>query len=248
MPTLASNLLIAAGGGSFTFPEDAMSPDEEAFWSDQAALLDPDAYVFTQGTSLSDTVPAGERWYLVNGWYLKVFEDGVGHWFHRQAHIGQALMLPEGFAIETSTTQANTFMYVCQPSLVTGSDARYSTDPRGLYFDRLMKIGEQTLYQLGASATGAGTVTATFPADFTDGLVMQVSAHDVAWLIMLVTGDVTGGMNTLNEIDDSSPIRFAEGCMFPFKRTQFPKVMVQGVSDADGRANVAYIKLDGIGW
>ncbi len=58
MRTLARRLLVAGFGGGFTLPEDAMSADETAFWSDMAALLDPDAYEAVVGTSLTRTVPA----------------------------------------------------------------------------------------------------------------------------------------------------------------------------------------------
>lgn len=222
-----------------------MTGDEIAFWTDQAALLDPDAYEFIQGTGESETVPADERWYLVNGWFLKVHDDGEGHWFHRTAHVDHALMLPEGFTIETSASQANAFMYLCKPSLVTGSDGRYTTDPRGLYFERIMRLGELTRYQIGITPTGSGSETKAFDADFTDGLALHVSSHDVAWLVMLVAGGTTGGINTLNEISDSDPIRFAEDCLFPFKRTTFDSVSGQGVSAASGAANLVFVKLPG---
>lgn len=243
---LSRRLLLAGPGGSLLIPAEEMSTDETLYWQDQAALLDPLAYEFVNGTSQSDTVPTDERWYLVNGWFLKVFDAGGGHWFHRPAHVDHALMLPEGFALETSTSQAGAFWYVCKPSLVTGSDARYATDPRALYFDRLMQLGELTRYQIGHTNTGSGQTDESFPGDFTYGMVMQVSTHDLAWVIFMESGG-SGGMNTLNEIADNSRIRFAEDVLFPFNRVTFPEIRTQGVSQSEGAGNVIYCKLPG-GW
>lgn len=214
-----------------------MTDDEVTFWQEQAALLDPDAYVYLAGTGEDMTVPADERYYLVNGWKLNT-TGGGDKWFHRHADIHRALMLSEGTTI---TNDTDGFMYVCQPSLVTGSDARYTTDPRGLYFERIMRIGTLTHYQLGATATGSSQVQAAFPTDFTDGLALHTSAHDVAWLIM--HDDTVGNMNTLNEISDADPIRFAEPSLFPFKRTTFREIMVQGVNESEGAATLTYVKL-----
>lgn len=221
-----------------------MTGDEISFWTDQAALLDPDAYEFIIGTGESETVPADERWYLVNGWFLKPFDDGAGHWYHRTAHVDHALLLPEGMTIETSASESGSFMYICKPSLVTGSDARYSADPRGLYFERIMRLAGLTRYQIGDVETGSGQEDADFDNDFTDGMVVHVSTHDLAWTILMESGG-SGGMNTLNEISDTTRIRFAEDCLFPFKRTTFPTIRLQGVSQSEGAGNVIYVKLPG---
>ena len=39
---------------------------ELAYWQDQAALIDPAAYVWTHGAGFSLNVPAGKRWYARN--------------------------------------------------------------------------------------------------------------------------------------------------------------------------------------
>lgn len=240
--------MAARGSGGFLDVGYSMSPDEVAYWQDQAALLDPDAYVLFHGNTESETVPAGERWYLVNGWNLKATGQGTT-WYHRPADVNRALMLPEGTTIETSEPGGGSiaFMYICQPSLVAGSDARYTTDPRALYFDRLIKMGELAQHRLGSTATGSGQVGDAFPGDFTDGLIVHVSVHDVAWMILLNTGG-DGASNLHNEISDSSRIRWAEPLVMPFKRTTFPETLIQGVSQGEGRATLSYLKLDGSGW
>lgn len=221
-----------------------MSADETAFWQDQAALLDPDAYVHVQGTSQSLTVAADERYYIVNAWFVQGWDSGADHWYHRPAHVDHAFMLSEGTTIDTSSSESSAFIYYCRPSLVTGSDARYSTDPRGLYFDRIMRLGELTRYQVGVTNTGTSSTDEAFPSDFTDGMAVHVSAHDVAWLI-LVNATNGGALNTLNEISDTDPIRFAESVLFPFKRTTFPEIRVEGVGEGQGAANLTYVKLPG---
>ena len=223
-----------------------MSADEVTFWQDAAALLDPDAYEFVFANSTSRTVTSGKHWFLVNGWFL----DGGsnGNWFHRPADVDHALMLPDGSSISTGTVGGSTaFMYLCKPELVVenaGDDryADYQGDPRALYFERIQRLASLTRYKVGAANTGGGQVDSTFPTDFTDGLAVHTSAHDVAWVIMLESGG-GGGMNTQNEISDSSAIRFAEKTTFPFKRTTFPKIRTQGVSSGQGAGSMTYVKL-----
>jgi hypothetical protein len=242
VPTLARRLLLGSGGG-FEVPDMPLSASETEFWQDQSALLDPDAYVHVQGTSQSFTVPGGERAYILNAWFCQTFDDGGGDWFHRDADVNEAYMLPEGHTIETSASEAASFFYYCRPSLVTGSGA-YQTDPRGLYFERIQRLGLLDRYQVGAANSGAGQSDVAFDVDFTDGLIVHVSSHDVAWVI-LVNATNGGALNTLNEISDTTRIRFAETCLFPFKRTTFPEIRIQGVSLAEGAANVTYVKLPG---
>lgn len=224
-----------------------MTADEITYWQDQAALLDPAAYVLYSGNSQSQTVTGGERWYLVNGWNLKATGAGTT-WYHRPADVNRALMLSAGTVIETTTPPdgvSTAFMYLCKPSLVTGSDARYTSDPRALYFDRINGMGALTQYRLGATVTGSGTTTTSFPNDFTDGLIIHASVHDVAWMILASGG--AGTSNLHNEISDSGRIRWAESLLMPFLRTTSPDTIIQGASQTEGRATLSYLKLPG-GW
>lgn len=220
-----------------------MTAEEVTWWQGQAALLDPAAYDFIVGTGQTETVPSGETWYLVNGWKL----DAVaGEWYHRSIDVGRAMPLSEGTSVTTHASEAASFMYLCKPSLVTGVDSRYSTDPRGLYFDRIAQLGTLPQFQIGLTETGTGTPTATFPGDFTNGCLVQVSVHDVAWLILLEAGE-SGGMNTLPEVSDTHQNRYAEACFVPFVRATFPKIMIRGVNESEGSGSAWYVKLPG-GW
>lgn len=224
-----------------------MTPDEVSYWQDQAALLDPDAYEFVIGTSQSRTVPGGENWYAVTGWFVQATGGGLS-WFARPTHVRNARPLSEGTTIVTSATEANSSMYLCKPALVTGSDARYSSDPRGLYFERLRKIASTlTQYQIGGVDTGTSGTTVAFPSDFTDGLLIHCAQQDIAWMTLLETGGA-GAFGGLNEISDTDPVRFAEPNLVPFKRTTVPNVHVRGAGLAGGRGTFTYLKLDGSGW
>lgn len=220
----------------------SMSADEETFWQQRAALLDPAAYVWTLGSAA--TVTATEPWFLVNGWNVAAMTSGA-RWFHRSLDVDLAMPLKAGVTL-THAAVAQAYTYVCKPELVTGADSRYTSDPRALYFDRITQLATLTQYHLGAAATGSSSVTATFPTDFTDGFLVAVSAMDVAWVTLYDSTEVAG-LNTLGEVSDTSAIRFAEKVFVPFDRTVFPKILVQGVSIAAGAGNVVYCKLPG-GW
>lgn len=218
-----------------------LTPTAVWYWQDKAALLDPNAYEFVLGANLSHTVPAGKRWYLVNAWYIAASGGGISQ-FHRPIHVDRAHLLSPGSTVSTPN-KADAHMYLCKPELVVAGDSRYQVDPQGLYFKRLERLAtEVAQHQIGAVETGNATVTVAFPTDFTDAMALHTSSHDVAWLILLNSAG-TGGPNTLNEISDSSPIRFAEPTLAPFKRTTFPSIMVRGASLPEGRATLTYAKL-----
>jgi len=220
-----------------------MSADEVAYWQDLAALLDPDAYELVIGANVSRTVTAGETWYLLWGWFLQATGGGE-HFFQRHANIYEALPLPEGRVLTTHATTAGSTMYLCKPSLVTGGDSRYTADPRALFFDRVRRIGELTHYTIGGTSTNNAVVAATFPADFTNGLVIHQSVHDVAWL-GLSDGAETTVVATQDEISDTDRARFANTTLLPFVRATFTKIRLRGASQSEGRATMTYIKLPG---
>lgn len=254
---MLTRLLTAArGGGSFPDVGYSMSADEVSFWQDMAALLDPNAYEMVVGSNTSRTVSGGETWYLVSGWYLQG-PSGAAE-FHRHGDISEALPLTAGTTLTTWTagttygpSGATANMYLCKPSLVTGSDTggpggsnRYTSDPRALYFDRLRKIGEMTQYTIGVADSTNTPIYTAFPTDFTNGLVIHCSAHDIAWIDLSYTGDTTG-LTIHDEISDSDRLRFATRCIVPFVRTTFPKIGFRGASLSEGNGTIRYLKLDG---
>lgn len=224
-----------------------MTTDETLFWRDLAALLDPAAYEFVVGSNQSRTVTAGETWYLASAWYL-AGPSGSAE-FHRHGDIHEALPLTAGTTL-TTWTAGTTFgpsgatanMYLCKPSLVTGGDSRYTTDPKGLYFDRLRRIGELQQYTLSTTDSTNTPIYTAFPADFTYGLVIHVSAHDCAWIDLSYVGDTTG-LTIHDEISDSTRVRFAMRVILPFARATFPKIGYRGASLSEGTGVIRYLKL-----
>jgi hypothetical protein len=157
-----------------------LSDAEKAYWQDKAALLDPAAYEFVSGTGWTRTVPSGETWYAVSQYQTNSAGQQPIH--QRLGDVDQAIMLPAGTTI---TPSQNSYLYICKPSLVTGSDSRYATDPKGLYYSRLNSLRSLAINYLyvsvpGTLATGA-TATADFPTDFTKGLVVGVSVTEASW-------------------------------------------------------------------
>lgn len=249
---LARRLLLAALGGAALDVGYTMTADEVTFWQGQAALLDPLAYLLKNGTSQSHTVGAGETDFLVAAWRLQSANGGTS-FFHRQADFRDALPLSAGTVLTTDASNAGSMALICKPSLVTASDPggpgggvnRYVSDPRGLFFDRYMAIGELTQYELGVSDdTNTPTVSGDFPSDFTYGLGIHASQHDASWLGMSHSSG-TFSMPILNENSDANISRFAETCIFPFTRTQFPRLSFRGVSSPPdhGFGAFRYLKL-----
>lgn len=229
-------------GGGFEVPEETMSAQETEFWQDQAALLDPDAYALVIGSSQTLTVAAGEHYYVLWAWFVQATGGGTSY-FHRRGKVDEPMILPEGRALTTSATDSNSLIYYCRPSLVTGSGA-YQTDPRGLYFERIMRLGELEQFTIGVVITNNAVVTATFPTDFTDGLMIHTSTHDLAWLGLQHSAGsavITGQ----DEISDTDRVRFAHTTILPFTRTLWPKIAGRGASQSEGRGTITYVKLPG---
>lgn len=249
-------LLVGVVVGVVATPTAASGVDEcqpssvvaDAGWQDRAALLDPDAYRYFSG-NWSFTVPAGETWHATNLWWAKV--NGVGPVFHRPLGVDDAMPLPAGTVV--SSSRADGFAWVAQPSTVISGDSRYDA-PHDLYEQRIDRL--RTLPRHLASAhIPAGSPQGTwdtgqFDSDFERGMVVHVSTHDTAWTILGRGGGV-GGANLDHEISDDTPLRFAGSMVAPFKRSVFPEIMVRSASmdsfvnqtSLPGAGVVQYVKL-----
>lgn len=235
--------VAAAGGGTY----------ETAVWTDRAALLDPACYRIynstDDGAGWSVTVPAGETWYLLNAWHVQV-TGSTDYDFLRVCDVNRVVPLPAGTTILASASQYG-YAYVAKPALVSGG-ARYGA-PKDLYFERIWRLRTLAQYRLSiaaAAGTAMGTnLTAAFPTDFTKGLIVSQSVHDMSWVAL--SSSSVGGLNLQNEISDDHEIRFAEAVMVPFMRTVFPNIKSR-VANVDGSltsssiagyAAVRYVKL-----
>jgi hypothetical protein len=227
---------------------------EHEYWQHKAAMLDPAAYQFTSvptnGAGYTQTVPAGETWYLLNGFYITI-NGGANSYFQRVPNVDSAVPLTAGTVIGFHAASSFGYAYICKPSLVTAG-ARYA-DPRALYFERMHRMGTLTQYAI-SSAVASGAAYATqsitaFPADFTNGLCVGYSIFDVSWGGLENPG--VGTLNLNNEISDDHQLRIAERVVLPFARGTFPNFKVRGASVSGaaattciaGNGQIIYIKL-----
>lgn len=212
---------------------------ELRYWQTKAALLDPLAYDATlAGANATATVPAGQTWYIVEAWQVAA----PATFFHRKPDAlgGNVIPVKAGETI-TCNSNSGAHVLICKPPVVIAADTRYTTDPRGLFFDRASRLeSELTHYDIGHVNTGSTAITTTFPTDFTNGVVIHCSSHDVAWTGL---NGSAGAVNLDNEISDSNRIRFAERVTLPFVRATYPGIKSQGASQAEGAVNVRYVKL-----
>ncbi|MCP1852780.1 MULTISPECIES: LamG domain-containing protein [unclassified Bradyrhizobium] len=232
-------------------PGTALSAEEYKYWLGKAAMLDPAAYVHYTG-KFSLTVPAGETLYVLNAWSALI-AGGTSSWFHRDLAASEAFEVPAGTTISWDSISYTAFLYICRPALVM-NDPKY-VDPKALYFQRINALRAMALSQLSAtvasgSAPGASTA-ASFPPDFNDGILAQVSVMDAAWCI-LRDALLWGGVNTTNEISDVHQYRTTKTLMTAFPRAAFPSILTQNanvsgnntdVSTFISRGNIAYYKL-----
>lgn len=239
-------LLLAAAGGSGAFvapPAEPMTSQETAFWRDAAALLDPAAYelIASTGSAESTTVPSDETYYLVGGWRVDV--GSVSGYLRTPNALWDAMPMPEGTTLTTDAA-SGAHLYVCKPSLVN-SDTRYTSDPRGLFFDRMYRIAtELTQYDVNAAPSSGSNADTAFPTDFTNGIILWVSVQDASWAGLLNAAE-TLTFNLQNEISDSDPIRFGTTTYMPFVRTAFPKFRGHGAASGSGHTSARYVKLPG---
>lgn len=229
--------------------DELYSDEEELYWKDRAALIDPSAYVHYQGTNINITVPAGETWYALNLWHIQA---GTKFLFLREMNANAPLILPPGTVLRANGSQ-EAFAYICKPSLVTGND-KYQL-PKKLYFSRINKLRTMALSELSAAMTAAQPQgafnTTSFPSDFENGLITLASVHDVSWVIL--NHSVSGNSaNLLNEVSDDHQMREAVPIMAPFKRADFDRIKVRaasvlgqasGFSSLAGYGVVKYYKL-----
>lgn len=241
---------------NFTVPADAYSEpapppppippvlgeSENTFWADKAAMMDPNSYIYASGVF---NITENSATYLLNGWQLTQGGDPNNFWYHRQADIENALLIPAGTPIQHVGSPAGYnfnwgYAYYSKPDLVN-SDPRYE-DGRELYYQRLEKLKTLTPRALkvkitqghsAVQAQNAGTNVAAFPTDFENGLLVHFSTMDGSWAVLesntAVTAPLSPSYHILNladELDDVRSVRFTGAIMIPFKRSKFPTMRI----------------------
>lgn len=212
---------------------------EDQYYADQAALLDPACYHYAQGSPWTVTVPATETWYTLNIWNGAA-PGGSTCFFHRNADVEDAMIMPAGFSVISADPQA--FILYARPLDVQANDTRYQTDPKGLYYDRLAALATIPMQTLGVNRP-VGTIFATnsqkyinngYP-QFAKGIVRQWQLHNGSWLCMLGPG--TNIINTQMERNDKYPIRVTKSVLFPFMTSMFCGLWLNNGSEGDYTTN-----------
>jgi hypothetical protein len=224
-----------------------MSINEKRYWQDQAALLDPASYVMrskqTQGAAWTETVPAGECWYFLNSFFVRV-SGGDAIYNHRVPDVAKATQLGAGTKIEFHSDSAYSYHYTCRPELVICKDKRYQDDPKGLYYQRMNRL--RSLPSLShrvdfPSGSPYGvTADVLFPDDLGAAMCLSYSNSNASWGALIIAGGALGAMNVGNEISDDHQNRIGERTMFPFARSVFTGLRARGGSVLGG--NDPYIK------
>ena len=218
----AQNLYAALAGGG------APGSSEFTYWQTQAALLDPLAYVleYTSVGALDVTVPVGETWHAVNAYQIYYntpsffatdeLPNTRPTGFIRPLDARRPMVVPAGTRVRNNPAPiTEAYLYYCNPSRVIGADSRYTTDPRGLYYQRLATQQTLPIRELVLEAQGGGSINdvvdIAIPTDFDNGLVIGASVYDCCWANF-------GILNVMSETNNTHTIRMAETLLCPFPR------------------------------
>lgn len=221
-----------------------MDLNEKRFWQDQAALLDPNAFVLrskvTRGADFVESVPSGEQWYVMNAFWVCLSGNDAPY-CHRTPDVLKATPLGAGTKIEFGASDYS-FHYTCRPEVVICKDKRYQDAPKELYFSRLnrMRALPASVIKVAIDDNAAyGVTTETpFPADFANALVTSYSNLNMAWGGL---GSANGAMNLGPEMSDDHQNRIGERTLFPFSRSVFTTLRARGGS-VSGLKDIPYIR------
>jgi hypothetical protein len=228
----------------------ALTQAEQEFWQNQAALLDPAAFTWVIGASFSAAIPSGEIGFLMSAWNASL--NGTGQIYLRDPRA--PLPLPGGTTVR-GTTNVGSFAYYCRPAVVVATDTRYTDDPKGLYYARLARLQQLTLYSLDLLTPAAANqlYTVAFPPDFTAALIVGAQCYDASWVGLRDSG-AAGSLPLGPEVSDSHEFRWGAAYQLPFLRATFPSLSARngqiapsvnfgGTSDLNGNVSVQYVVL-----
>lgn len=231
----------------------ARADPETEDYAIRAAMLDPACYtmVGTAAGTLDVTVPAGRAWHVTNafavyyGTPISVAQDAYPlsrrTGFLRPLDARRALTLGPGTRIRNNTGINLAYVLYCDPAALWASDARYTTDPRGLYFERLQKLRTIPTESVTLEATGGGAIDDDIHVDLPAVPVMitSASAYDISWITAKCPGHISA-VNLLDEINNSHAVRFADSLMHPLPACG-ARIAIEKGSNADtpGSANPA---------
>jgi hypothetical protein len=236
---------------------EVLSAEEFSFWTARAALLDPAAMVYNNGTLAGGNsaklldVADNETYYLLQAWQTRIGPGPAmttADLFLRNPQ--DAPRLTQGTTLYGNGWAGVPHVYYCRPSLVSNG-VKYA-DPKGLYFERLKRLEALNIYMsscaVAAGAANATLVTQLFPSDFASGMVVSASYQDVSWVALGAGG--TRLIAILDEVSDDHQYRSARGMMVPFSTATFDGITIRNGNVAGtvsvglaGTGSVLYHKL-----
>lgn len=220
---------------------------EDCHFATLAALLDPICWhlASTLVGGLDVTVPPGRTWYTSNSFAIYLNEPHVyaqdAHPLSRRSGFLRTLdarrtaMLPGGTRVRSNVGIQTAYIWYCDPEDVWSVDARYTADPRELYYGRLARLETLPLDSVVLEATGGGALTdvVSLALPVTGPIMINaVSVYDAAWCTI---GWPDGVLNVLPEINNSHGVRNADAVLQPLPwRGSAPLVVLQKASTSDG--------------
>lgn len=209
---------------------------EDQHWKVQAALLDPDAYflVYDEGHTMDITVPAGRTWYVTNTFQVRFNEPEIlgedGHpgyyksGFLRPLDSRRSIALPAGTRIRSNIQQNGAYVFYADPAAVWETDERYTTDARGLYYERLARLQtlpiRSTIIELRPWGETGTQLEHPLPVDAERFMLVGASVFDATWLNV-------GILNVMSEVNNVHTVRFAESLLQPLRRDRIGNPVVR---------------------
>jgi hypothetical protein len=197
----------------------------------RAALLDPRCCYAMAGVdpatdALDVTIPVGHAWEVTNAFAvyygdpIDVAQDRFPltrrAGFVRPLDARRPLELGAGTRIRNAIGIHQAYLLFCDPAEVWALDARYSADPRALYFGRLARLRTIPTEMVVLEATAGGAINDDVHADLpaVPLIVTSASVYDASWVTIGCPG-WPAPSNVLNEINNAHGVRFGESILQP---------------------------------
>lgn len=239
---------------------------ETAYFRDQAALLDPRTYIQAVSAGAVVAPGPGKTFYVAQAFLIDGGPNSQGQngaWFHRNPHYANTIPIGYGTTLQAYLHDGFTVgaAYYSDPSIVTDPDSpdydeRYTIDPIGLYYSRLLRLPTLTLNNT-LTRVNAGVAHTSVDEDLDwggsealYGIVRHCSCSNGAWVALKGSdaNDAFLGMNLNEEISDLHAQRFTNNCVVPFIRKQPGEVGWSGIRMSSGNAAGTNAVTDEINW
>ena len=174
-----------------------LSSDEDRWFATQSALLDPRCYHLeaTSFGALDVTVPTGHTWHATNAFAVQyntpqivaqdLYPGTRRSGFLRPLDARRSIALPAGTRIRNNVGINVAYLFYADPAEVWCTDARYTTDPKALYYERLSRLQTLPISEVVLEVTGGGAIDDDVHADlpeFGSAMLVGCSVYDTCWV------------------------------------------------------------------